>query len=108
MGVFEGLKLSIALGYFKVEINVDSDMVVQAIKSGSSKHIGSVVMLEKIKTLMAKLDDVLIAHSVREMNKCADILASVGCNGDSEILLYPSPPVCISGFLAEDARGVSS
>ncbi|XP_058733361.1 uncharacterized protein LOC131604969 [Vicia villosa] len=107
-GDFEGLKLSLALGYFKVEINVDSTTVVEADERGGSMHIGCVAILDQIKVLMNKLEGVVIAHSIRETNSRVDILASVGCTVESEILIYNSPPVCISSLLAEDACRVSS
>ncbi|XP_058782820.1 uncharacterized protein LOC131657439 [Vicia villosa] len=106
--VFEGLKLSLALGYFKVEINVDSTMVVEAVERDGSMHIGYVAIFNQIKVLMNKLEGVTIAHSIRETNLCADDLTSVGCFIESEILIYNSPPSCISSFLAEDPCRVSS
>lgn len=83
-------KLSLALGYFKVEINIDSTMVVEAVESGVSRHIGCVVIFDKIKVLKAKLEEVSIIHSVREINMCTDKFALIGCNNVLETLIYNS------------------
>ncbi|MCI24501.1 ribonuclease H protein, partial [Trifolium medium] len=71
-GVLEGLNLARRLGFRAVELHVDSDVVVQVIHSGVSKSSMGRMLLWKIRRLIELDWEVVVHHSYREANQCAD------------------------------------
>ncbi|PNX90804.1 ethylene responsive transcription factor 1b [Trifolium pratense] len=85
-GVLEGLRLVRRLGFNKVELNIDSQAVVQAIKSNCSNSLVGGSLLKQIWRLLEIDWEVEVSHVYREANKCADALANIGCSLDYETL----------------------
>lgn len=106
-GLFKGLKLTISLGYQRVEVNVDFLMVVQVINNECSVNRDKLSIVSQIKKLMAKLEDVRVLRAYKEINKCVNVLVGLSCVSSSDTVFYMSAPDCLLSLLDEETRGVS-
>ncbi|MCH94217.1 ribonuclease H protein, partial [Trifolium medium] len=77
-GVVEGLRLAKRMGFRKVELNVDSETVVNAIRSGKLCSSVGVALAKEIRRLMAGEWVVEVSNIYREANRCANALAKEG------------------------------
>jgi hypothetical protein len=50
---------------------------------------------------------VLIEHTLREGNKCADVLAKIGASSNAPLVVLSDPPLDLVQPLQDDARGVT-
>lgn len=75
-GVLEGMNLAKSLGLRKVEVNIDSTLVVSALKSRKSNNVKSLAIIRRICELMDEFDARGISHPFRETNVCADAIAN--------------------------------
>jgi hypothetical protein len=50
---------------------------------------------------------VLIEHTLKEGNKCADVLAKLGATSNSPLVVLSYPPLELVQPLQDDARGVT-
>jgi ribonuclease HI len=91
-GVLEGLQYAWQLGYRKLEINVDSIVVVQVLKKGGTCSAMGLALVKKIKRLIQLEWEIVISHSYREANFCADALASMGCLLDGNTMYFEECP----------------
>jgi ribonuclease HI len=107
-GVMEGLQYAWKLGYKKVEINVDSLVVVQVLKNGSTCSAMGLALVKKIQRLMQLEWDITISHSYREANYCADALANMGCFIDGNTVFFEECPDQIRHLLVSDAMGYTT
>lgn len=57
-GIFEGLKISSLLGFKKVDVNMDSIMVVHVIDRGGAYMRESLAIIRKIQGMMGKFENV--------------------------------------------------
>lgn len=73
-GVYEGLKLIKRLRLRRVELNVDSMIVVKAIKGGVDNNASYLTLIRDVKKLIANHEYVQVAHTYREDNLCANAL----------------------------------
>ncbi|XP_058746886.1 uncharacterized protein LOC131619855 [Vicia villosa] len=105
-GVFEGIKLAISIGVQEVDIQVDSLLVVQAINKGYSIVRKSLTIISHIRRLMSHFASVIVGHTFKEANRCADILANICCNSMQVFTMFESAPVCLQQLFNEDARGI--
>lgn len=64
-GVLKGLKLTKSLGLRRVELNVDSKVVVKAIENGKIKIVECLPMIREIHRLMDQHEKVKVAHVFR-------------------------------------------
>lgn len=77
-GIYEGLKLIVARGFERVEINCDSLESINIIEMvGKNRSVGS-NLVRQVHVLLSKLVNGEISHSFREANRCADELAKAG------------------------------
>ncbi|GAU36430.1 hypothetical protein TSUD_19650 [Trifolium subterraneum] len=97
-----------SLGFTAVESNIDSIVVVSAIKNGrKSSSIGKSLVKQIRRSL--ELDwDIKIVHVYRESNKCVDALANIGCTLDCEVIHYDSFPNEIRNLVLDDERGITT
>jgi hypothetical protein len=51
--------------------------------------------------------EVKINHVFREANKCADMLANMGCEDQCRTVFLENPPYRVAQIVEEDCRGVS-
>ncbi|GAU47307.1 hypothetical protein TSUD_283760 [Trifolium subterraneum] len=91
-GVAEGLSYAKRLGFTAVELNVDSIVVAQAVKSGNSNSPVGLPLVKHIRRVLNSDWEIKVEHAYRESNKCADAMANVGCQLDREIIFYDSCP----------------
>ncbi|XP_058783722.1 uncharacterized protein LOC131658447 [Vicia villosa] len=70
-GVFEGFKLTKSLGLRRVEVNMDSTLVIMAIEEGTI-DINCVAILRSIKQLINDHEVVIVSNTYRDSNKCSD------------------------------------
>nr|ABN08768.1 Polynucleotidyl transferase, Ribonuclease H fold [Medicago truncatula] len=90
-GVFDGLQIARERGFSKVELHVDSSVVVwtlQTTKDGSW--------------------EVKICHSYREVNSCADTLANMDCEHAPGLRVYEQCPARLSSMLLADVMGITT
>jgi L1 cell adhesion molecule like protein len=107
-GVVEGLRYAYRLGFKKVELNIDSEAVVRAIKNGSSNSTMGSSLLKHIKKLLAMDWIIDISHTYREANKCVDALANIGCSLSYDVMFYESCPDIMSNIYVADMQGSST
>ncbi|XP_058783274.1 uncharacterized protein LOC131657947 [Vicia villosa] len=106
--LYEGVKLLHSRGILKMEVNVDSTTVLKAIERKCFSMIESLSIINRICSLLDNLEEMLISHSYREANKCANVLASVGCGIGHDMILFYIAPDCIVRLIQEDAKGATS
>jgi ribonuclease HI len=104
-GVFEGLLYARRLRFQYIELHVDSLVVAKAIMSQGNGSWRGRSLVERIHRLLALDWEVVISHTYREANKCADALANYGCSMDSGIIYFDRCPSSISNLLLFDVLG---
>lgn len=70
--MYEVFKLTLSLGLKKVEVNVDSIMVVHSLDKESSSMREIMELISQIWKFMGKLEEVHACHSFKEENKFAN------------------------------------
>jgi ribonuclease HI len=107
-GVLEGLRYAKALGFNRVELNVDSSIVNQVLsKAGYGRPLGMALVM-RIRSLLEMEWEVVINHSYREANKCADVLANIGCTIDTQMVYYDSCPRECFDVMSADVMGIAT
>ncbi|GAU38532.1 hypothetical protein TSUD_320040 [Trifolium subterraneum] len=106
--VLEGLCLAQRMGFFNVELSIDSQAVVQVLKVGKVHSIHGMAILKRIRGMLVLNWVVEISHEYREANKCPDALANIGCPLDREVVFYEDCPFEIGHILLDDELGHSS
>jgi hypothetical protein len=64
-------------------------------------------LMKQIKRLLEGPWEVHIVHVFREANRCADMLANIGCEGIEGIEFFEEPPTRVRQIVDDDIRGVS-
>jgi hypothetical protein len=98
-GVLEGLKLARRLNFRAVELNIDSH-------DGRGSPFGS-ALVQKIRQMLALDWEVVVHHSYRESNKCADALANIGSKLGYGSVVYDRCPTQLSSLLLADMMEIS-
>jgi len=76
-GLIAGLEAALALGARRVEVRMDSELIVrQAVGRYRVRHPGLIPLYNKLQELRSKFDNVVFAHVPRALNKHADALAN--------------------------------
>jgi ribonuclease HI len=77
-GLIAGLEAALALGARRVEVRMDSELLVrQAIGRYRVKNPGLVPLHNRVLGLRAQFDEVIFRHVPRQLNKRADALANL-------------------------------
>jgi len=105
-GVYEGLRYIRRLGFQAIEVEVDSSLVVNILNSNKNGSIMGSSVVAKICRLLHMDCEVVVCHSYRETNRCADALADLGCSLHTNICFYESCPTQFSHLVIADALGV--
>lgn len=85
------LKLAKAKGVSRLEIDLDSTMVVEQINSGGVGGYEGWKLLKKIQELIRNTDwEVQVSHIYREANKCANAPATMACVQQTSLVFYAS------------------
>ncbi|PNX94270.1 ribonuclease H [Trifolium pratense] len=98
-GVAKGLSYARRLGFTAVELNVDSVVLVQAIKTGRFSSSVGLPLVKHIRRMLESDWEIKIEHAYKESNKCAYALANIGCHLDRETIFYDSCPIPIKELL---------
>ena len=76
-GLLAGLEAALELGARRVEVRMDSELIVrQAIGRYRVKNEGLIPLFRRLQELRARFDHVVFAHVPRALNKRADALAN--------------------------------
>src|SRR5262245_48415084 len=76
-GLIAGLERALALGVTRLEVRMDSELVVRQMAGRYRvKHPGLVPLFRQARTLVERLEHWEIRHVPREQNKRADLLAN--------------------------------
>jgi ribonuclease HI len=105
-GVFEGLKLALSHGFLRVELHVDSKVVVNTISFAKGGSSTGWTLVQNIRRLLELDWEVKICHSYREANFCADALANLACDGGFTMILYEQCPAQVRSIYLADVVGV--
>jgi hypothetical protein len=106
-GVLEGVRYVRRMGYTAVELNVDCVSVEKTIKEGVTDSRFGRALVNKIRRLSEMDWNVVVSHSYREANRCADVLANIACSLDYNMKIYESCPTQIKHLLLADIMGIA-
>ncbi|GAU46467.1 hypothetical protein TSUD_402340 [Trifolium subterraneum] len=104
-GVLEGLNYAWKLGFKKVELEIDSAIVVDAVNSGETNSAMGIALIRSIRRIIALNWNVKVYHSYRESNLCADAFANLGCALDENIVFFDTCSSQIRNLLFADISG---
>lgn len=107
-GAWEGLKIAKDKGFRLVELQMDSSVVVNCLNGEKNGSFSGWSLVHQIKLLMQSDWRVRVKHVYREANRCADVLANLGCDQEGQMHLYEHPPSKISQLLLADVVGVAT
>ncbi|MCI14070.1 ribonuclease H protein [Trifolium medium] len=96
------------MGFQKVELNVDSEVVVRVIKSGKTESAVGVSLTKEIARLMAMEWEVEVTHMYRVANRCADVLANEGCTMNFNMKIYEECPEHLNELVLADSLGLTT
>lgn len=82
-GVLEAIKWALQLGISKVQIESDSLITVQAIKTGARNYLEVGVMLHEARELLSARPDISVSFVKKQANTIAHLLARVPCQANS-------------------------
>jgi ribonuclease HI len=108
-GVFEGLILAKKRGVTKLELRVDSEVIVKSLQVRKNGSIMGCTLMKKMYKILENFQEVRIIHVFREANLCADMLANISCNniGSINIVYFEHPPSKVTQIVDDDYMGVS-
>ncbi|CAJ2633416.1 unnamed protein product [Trifolium pratense] len=106
MAVLHGLELCWNKGFRDVVCFSDSLLTVKLIKEGVSNCHSLANEVHIIRQLLGRVWRVVIDHTLREDNKCADLLAKLGASANSPLVLLTVPPTELLNLIDPDVRGV--
>ncbi|GAU29740.1 hypothetical protein TSUD_392290 [Trifolium subterraneum] len=95
-------------GYKKIELHIDSNVVVQTLHSARDGSVVGWRIIQEIRRLFALDWDVKICHSYRETNVCVDALANLGCDHGPGLRVYEQYPPRVSSSLLADVMGITT
>ncbi|PNX70246.1 ribonuclease H [Trifolium pratense] len=106
MAIFHGLQLCWESGYRKVICFSDSMQSVNLIRDGVSVHHRFANDIHSIRKLLANEWDVVINHTLREGNACADVMAKMGVMSTSLLVKIYTPPHELLFPFSDDTGGI--
>lgn len=68
--------------------------------------IGISPVLDDCRQLASRFQQIQFNHCYRQENWCADMLARIGAEQESDFILFSSPPVDLFKALEDDCNGV--
>ncbi|PNX81975.1 ribonuclease H, partial [Trifolium pratense] len=107
-GLLEGLMYARSLQFKFIEVHVDSLAVMQVVSSHENGSWKGRTLVEKIRRLLALDWEVVVHHSYREANCCADALANYGCSLTSGFSFFDVCPSSINNLLFFDLLGYTT
>jgi ribonuclease HI len=106
-GILEGLIMAKRRGVGRLDLRVDSAVIVKNLQGKKQGSTMGCSLMKKIYNLLADFMEVQINHVYREANRGADMLANLGCEGTGETVTFDHPPIEVIQIIDEDCRGVS-
>lgn len=100
------LELCLAHGWRVVECFSDSLEAVSLVSSGPSERHTLAPLIWDIKGLLERRWYVVLRHTLREGNACADFLAKMEARHEDPLHTVNSPPYGMSSLLLADSMDV--
>jgi ribonuclease HI len=98
MAILHGLELCWSKGYRNVACLSDSLQAITLIKEGVLPFHSFANEIHQISQLRSRAWNVVIDHTLRKGNRCADHLAKFGATTNSPLLNDPPPPISSACF----------
>ena len=98
----DGLMLATELGILKLEVEIDSLVAVELIKSITIPNVFLSSIVADCRYLMESFEHSSLKHIYREANGCADLLAKAGCAQFLDFISFPIAPTHVLEALAFD------
>jgi ribonuclease HI len=98
----DGLNLAIDLGILHLEIEMDSLVAVELVKSITTPNAFLSIIMTDCRSLMERFEICSLKHIFREANGCADLLAKAGCDQTPNFISFPNTPAYVLEALAFD------
>ncbi|CAJ2673969.1 uncharacterized protein LOC123892375 [Trifolium pratense] len=106
MAVLHGLQICWENEFRRIICFSDSLRAVNLIREGVSAHHRFANEIFSIRQLVDKDWDVVVEHTLREDNACADVLAKMSALSNLPLVKITSPPNELSMPLLADAQDV--
>jgi ribonuclease HI len=106
MAILHGLQICWENGYRRISCFSDSLQAVNLIRDGVSAHHRFANEVISICQLLDRNWEIVVEHTLREGNACADVLAKMDALSDSPLVKLSSPLVDLAIPLLADAQGV--
>ena len=105
--LLQGIELCEAMGFNKIDIEVDSLMLVQAIKKMTRVPWVIAYEMRMLRTLLQRFE-YSIKHVYRECNKVADLVANIGVKEKKHLIFgKESLPKKLIGIVRIDRAGLA-
>jgi hypothetical protein len=91
-----------------VELHIDSQVVVKIIQEDGTTSLSCWSLVRRIRQFLERDWEIKIQHFYREVNKCADLLANIGCDSGGPLIYYESCLTPLSLLFAADIMGVAT
>jgi ribonuclease HI len=92
-GILEGLIMAKRRGVGRLDLRVDSAVIVKNLQGKKQGSTMGCSLMKKIYNLLADFMEVQINHVYREANQGADMLANLGCEATGETVTFNHPPL---------------
>ena len=102
-----GLNLAIDLGILHLEIEIDSLVAVELVKSITTPNTFFSTIVIDCRSLMERFEICSLKHIFREANSCADLLAKAGCDQTPDFISFPNAPAYVLKALAFDVSNAT-
>ncbi|KAL6534729.1 hypothetical protein OROGR_013404 [Orobanche gracilis] len=103
MALREGLKLSSERQHQKIEVEVDSEVVFKWVQLEDTADHPYAALLKDCRDLLRLPWEIVLRHTKRGGNQCADGLAKLGHNLTGGLHIWETPPVGIVDRLKSEA-----
>jgi len=102
--IYFGLRTTKDLGISPLVCYSDSILAIDTVKKASTTYHVYAILIHEIKVLLSQTN-VLLHHTLREGNQCADFLAKLGASSNDTFKHHPQPPDDLRPLLRTDALG---
>uniref|UniRef100_A0A2N9I4P7 RNase H type-1 domain-containing protein n=1 Tax=Fagus sylvatica TaxID=28930 RepID=A0A2N9I4P7_FAGSY len=103
----DGLILAIDIGILNLEIEMDSLVAVELLKSITSPNAFLSSIVIDCRYLMERFEHFSLKHIFREANGCADLLAKAGCDQLLDFISFPNASAHVLEALAFDVSNAT-
>ncbi|KAK9994127.1 hypothetical protein SO802_023830 [Lithocarpus litseifolius] len=102
----DGLFLYLQAQVHALIVEMDAKALVDAFSNQTNSNVIISALMDDCRQLATQISQVRFRHVYREVNRCADHLAKLGCSMDVDFAVFSSPPVDIISFVEADWRGL--